>query len=304
MGKEKKIPGDELTVLLSFPFNFWDWRCEIPFNNKPYGTSKEAYNIFKNFWKEVIERMDGQFSDKNLSYVIDPKYASIDRDKIKTHQLLKKEGVSTTKLLPRNLNSVLDVSSRKGVFIKPRYGSRGKGITYLSKDRWFTNYRIGSRNKIENYPEEESWRFTEITGKKDIIKQLLDLEVIVEEEVESPSLHTGKKFDIRAYSIYGKVPHMFIRENRKKRVITSFSQGGTIDHAYKKQFPNKSILLIQKEVSKAANALNSKFLGVDIMFDGDLENPVVLEAQTFTGYPKITRFNLPKYLIKQIKRSN
>ena len=46
--------------------------------------------------------------------------------------------------------------------------------------------------------------------------------------------------------------------------------------------------------------MNSKFLGVDMMFDKDLSLKIV-EVQTFTDFPDINKFNLSKYMFENSK---
>jgi hypothetical protein len=300
-GKNKKIISDDLVIMFFFPFDFWNKNCEIPSDTCVYGTSNESYRIFSSFWVDVKGALERKFDDKKISYIIPPESAPIDRDKIGTHDLLEKNNVSTTKLIPKNLGTIIEVANESGVFIKARYGALGKGITYLSNGGWFTNYHCGQNNRIENYEDGERWKFTEITGNKDFIKRLIDLEVIIEEEIKPPFLNEARKFDVRSYIVFGDTPHMFIRENDSKEIITNFSQGGSINHYPEKELTNESIFLLKEESKKTAKALNTNFLGVDLMFDKDFEHIKVLEAQTFAGWPKIRPCNLPKYLAGKIK---
>lgn len=299
---KKNIYTNNLKIMFFFPFKFWDENCEIPQNTSIYGTSKESYDKFKQFWQDVKGTLEKKFSDKNISYVINPDYAALDRDKIATNNLLKKNGVSTTKILQKNLKEIIELSKEKGIFIKARYGALGKGISYLSPEGWFTNYKLGKKNNIENYPNVGKWEFSNITGNKEFIKKLLNLEVIVEEEIKSPKLNPEKKFDIRVYSLYGNVPHMFIRENAESKIITNFSQGGQVNHEYHKVLPKKTIDLASNIALKASKAFNSNFMGVDVIFDKNLENPRVLEVQTFTGFPDVHYCNLTKLLAHEIKK--
>ncbi len=301
---KRDIFTNNLKVMFFFPFKFWDENCEIPQNTSVYGTSKESYNKFKQFWQDVKGTLEKKFLDKNILYVINPDYAALDRDKIATNNLLKENGVSTTKILQKNLKEIIELSKEKGIFIKARYGALGKGISYLSPEGWFTNYKVGKKNNIENYPNIGKWEFSNITGNKEFIRKLLDLEVIVEEEIKSPKLNPKKKFDIRVYSLYGNVPHMFIRENTKSKIITNFSQGGQVNHEYYKVLSKKTIDIASNIALKASKAFNSNFMGVDVIFDKNLENPRVLEVQTFTGFPDIHYCNLTKLLAHEIKKED
>ncbi len=301
---KKDIFTNNLKAMFFFPFKFWDENCEIPQNTSVYGTSKESYNLFNQFWQDVKGTLEKKFSDKKISYVINPDYAALDRDKIAVNNLLRKKGVSTTNIIQKNLKEIIELSKEKGIFIKARYGALGKGISYLSPKGWFTNYKVGGKNNIENYPDIGKWEFSNITGNKEFIRKLLDLEVIVEEEVKSPQLNPEKKFDMRVYSLYGNVPHMFIRENAESKIITNFSQGGQVNHRYYRALSKKTIALASNTALKASKAFNSNFMGIDVIFDKNLENPKVLEVQTFTGFPDIRYCNLTKLLAHEIKKKD
>ena len=295
-----KADHDDVSVMFFFPYTFWDNNCEIPEDTGVYGTSRESYETFKNFWADVKGKLGERFRDHNLSFVIDPDYAAVDRDKIETHRLLRLNGVSTTTTVPNDLKEILGRLNGKGIFIKPRYGAKGKGITYLSKGEWITNYRVGENGKIENYGDRERWKFDDITGNEDFVKRLLDLEMIVEEEVQPPRLNGDFKFDVRVYSVFGDAPHMFVRENDGISVLTNNSQGGTINHDYREVLPEEAIASAMEESLKASKVLNSNFLGVDCIFDRTLDKPVVLEVQTFTGFPLVRKVNILRFLARKI----
>ena len=311
--KSLKIEDSNLAVMFFFPFSFWNKNCEIPEDTGIYGTSSRSYNQFNQFWKNTKKILEKKLPNKNLRYIIDPNFAALDRDKIATRDLLEKFGVSTTKKLPKDVCFLTETSKTKGIFIKSRYGALGKGITYLSPLGWFTNYKIGKNNTLSNHqsvktkgksgdPLETDWIFQEITGNKELLSKILNLEMIVEEEIVPPELEKGKKFDLRVYTVFGTVPYIFMRENEIKNIVTNFSQGGRIIHEVEKKLPEKALELAKKESLKAAKAFNSQFLGVDVIFDRNLETPRVLEVQTFTGFPKITKFNLSRYLAECIKK--
>lgn len=293
--------SEKLNVMFWFPIDFWNEHCEVPEDTGVYGTSKKAYNRFKDFWSRVKERVEMQFPDRKISYIIPPDIAFIDRDKIETHRLLTESKVPTTTMLSKDLEAVLQKAEEAGVFIKCRYGACGKGITYISPGKWVTNYVIGEKNTIQNFSPDEQWEFSDITGNKDFLKRLLDLEVIAEQEITPPELSKkDHKFDIRSYVVFGEVPHMFLRENNVKSIITNFNQGGTVHHEYTKYLPQQPIELVKQISLDSVKTFPSQILGVDVMFDGDLQTPKILEIQSFPGLPDFRYFNLLKFLVTKL----
>ena len=93
----------------------------------------------------------------------------------------------------------------------------------------------------------------------------------------------------------------FVNENLKE--ITNFSQGATILHNPETGLEPIYVEFLKKQAKKAAQVMGSRFLGVDIMFDG--ESPTdgkVVEVQTFTDFPRIEKFNLAQYILTHLER--
>ncbi|MBI5072599.1 hypothetical protein HZA99_02155 [Candidatus Woesearchaeota archaeon] len=291
--------NEKIQVLLFFPFTFWNANCEVPQDTKLYGTSKASYDLFQRFFLERQEALNERYgSSHKLDYVIQPAFAALDRDKVATVEQLQRFDVPTSRVIEsRDISEILDhVAPERGVFIKCRYGAEGKGITVLHHGIWRTNYNV-HEGKLDNYGTYGTWTFTDITGKRELLEQLLEHEVIVEREVIVPEIFPGKKFDVRAYVVNGHVPHLFARVNGAERVVTNYSQGARVLHHPETGLDEAYIESIRKEATKAARAFSSRFLGVDIMFDGNAETPRVIEIQTFTDYPDPRKFNLVKYMI-------
>jgi glutathione synthase/RimK-type ligase-like ATP-grasp enzyme len=250
------------------------------------------------FFGEEEDRLQNFYSSHRLSFIVNPKIAALDRDKMAIISLLRAAGIPSTKPVKKDLSSILSaVEPGKGVFIKCRYGAEGKGITYLGFDRWCTNYRINGG--LENYGVHDPWPFTDITGKEELLGQLLKLEVVVEQEITPPG---EEKFDVRLYVVDGKVPHFFERRNSKEKIITNYSQGGRIKHYPNTAIPLSSIEQIKELAIQTADALGFRFLGVDCMFDESFSNPRVVEVQTFTDFPDVRKFNLAEYLAQHLFR--
>ena len=290
--------NNTLNVMLFFPYTFWNENCEIPDDTGLYGTSEKAYRLFANFLMEIQSRLESRFSNHDLKFTTPLAYVALDRDKIQTLQILNNHDVSTSKTLSyETLPDILDqITPERGIFIKCRYGAEGKGITLVKPNRWLTNYKV-ERSQLANYGVYEKWNFTDITGKKELLKQLIEQEVIVEQEIIPRDFFGGKKYDVRVYVVSGEIPHFFVRINDLESVITNWSQGGRIIHSPETGLTEDVIERINTEAKKAAEVFYSKLMGVDIMLDQDSNVPKVLELQTFMGFPDIRKFNLAGYLV-------
>lgn len=300
-GPVKPLKTEDASVMLFFPFTFWDSHCELPDDSEVYGVSKERYLLFANFWSQVSDAIEHHYADHNLSFVVNPKYAAVDRDKILTREMLQLAGLPVTTTIPKDPHRIIAESESpdRGVFIKSRYGSEGKGITYLRNGKWLTNYQFDGQGHVLN-PADNNWQFRDFSGNSDFLRNLLDLEVIVEKEVVPPVRADGKKSDVRSYVVMGNTEYLFVRENGFDAVITNFSQGGYVNDDSASVLPPSTINAVKNLSVQSANALYSGFIGVDFMFDKDWNHPLVLEAQTFPGYPKIRKCNLARKLVERV----
>lgn len=287
-----------INVFPFFPYTFWNERCETPSDTRLYGTSRAAYEEFRDCFLEARERLEERFRGQRLNYLIPLEAAARDRDKIETIKMLRDEGISTPKPVDySSLQDVIDaIGRRRGVFIKCRYGADGKGITVMRHDRWVTNYKVEG-GRLGNYGAHDLWPFTDITGRKGLIRELLQHEVIVEREIRTPNLFEGQKFDVRAYVVGENVPHFFVRVNAKEKEVTNFSQGARVIHNPDTGLKAICKSLIRSIASETAAVLDLKFVGVDIMFDGRYTRPRVVEVQAFTDFPYIKKFDMENYIV-------
>ncbi len=292
---------ETLNIMPFFPYTFWNQNCEIPEDTQLYGTSKRTHGMFRDFFLDVKDKLEQKFGNYNLMFAIPFESAAVDRDKLQTIQILRDGGVSTSETVSYgNLSDILArVTPERGVFIKCRYGAEGKGITLIEPGRWLTNYKVES-GRLTNYGVYDKWNFTDITGKTELLEQLIEQEVIVEQEVVSPNLFGGKKFDFRINVINGTVPHFCVRINDFGNIITNWSQGGKVIHHPETGLAETFITSISNEAKKAAGAFHSKLMGVDVMLDRENDVPKVIELQAFTGFPDVRKFDLAKYLVRSV----
>jgi glutathione synthase/RimK-type ligase-like ATP-grasp enzyme len=290
----------EIIIFPCFPFSYWDKYIE-PKNYKGVYGNKSFYIKFVAFWKNVEQIIRKSYRGKNIAYINHPKHLAKDRDKELTKKVVEKAGVLVPRTFSaktlREIFSLLDKGFK--LFIKVRYGSMGKGITYLEKGRWLTNFRFRDM-EIVSKKSDYGWKFIDFTNNKIFLRKLLKQDIIVEEAI-NPLLIQGRKFDLRMYVYKNKVLYTYGRSNEAKAVTTNISQGAIGEKAsFVNLLPKKQLETAKKAAIKAIHALGLKFGGVDIMLCADKKNVMFIEVNTFPGFPRVRRFNLSKYLIKEL----
>jgi len=299
-GKIPKVNTKHLIVLLFFPFNYWDKNIETKKSREVYG-SRGHFLKFKKLWKEIGKILNDFYKDKKIHYINPPGKIYVDRDKETTKSVLSKAGISVSRRhFTRNYKKIIEmVNNGQKLFIKMRYGSMGKGITYLEKDRWLTNFRF-KNNKIVSKKSDYGWTFIDVTGHRKFLKELLQQDVIVEDAI-NPFLLKGRMFDLRIYIGFGKVLYIYPRSNECSEVTTNISQGARGENShFVHSIPPKILDKAIKNAVRAIKAMDLNFAGVDIMPNNGNSRVTVIEVNSFPGFPKVKRFNLAKYLIKEI----
>lgn len=294
------IATNEIIIFPCFPFEYWDKYIEPKDYKGVYG-NRSFYTKFVVFWKKVEQIIENAYRGKNITYINHPQNLAKDRDKKLTKERVAKDGVLVPKSFScKTLNGIFTLLNKGSkLFIKVRYGSMGKGITYLEKDRWLTNFRFRN-GKIICKKSDYGWKFVNMTNKTSFLRQLLKQDIIIEEAI-NPLLIKGRKFDLRMYVYRDKVLYSYGRSNDAKAVTTNISQGAKGEKAsFVNLLPKKQLETAKKAAVRSISALGLKFGGVDIMLCNDKKNAMFIEVNTFPGFPKVRRFNLSKYLIKEI----
>lgn len=298
-GVYPKIYTDDILIMCFFPYNYWNDYIEIyDKDDRIYG-DKHFGKDFKLFFENIEARIKRYYNSHHLHFVNNLKNITTDRDKKKTKYLLSKNRIPTPKLFTlKNTTEVKKVlKTGVGLYVKPRYGAMGKGVTFLSQKRWLTNFRF-KNSKIISKPSDYGWTFKNITGNTAFLRELMRRDFLFEEAI-NPAKVGKRRFDLRVYVVCDKVPYVYAKSTKAKGIITNWAQGGRIENKkFLKKVPKDKIGQARQYAIKAAKVLDFNFTGIDVLFSEDYENIYVLEVQSFPGFEK--GFDLIKFLIKHI----
>jgi len=295
------IETGTLIIFLFFPFEYWNKNIEEEGYNGVYG-NVDFYNKFRVFWSEIHRILRKAYRGKKLHFINHPLKIAVDRDKELTKTILSENGVKVPiSYYTRDYRDILKLVNQenKKLFLKVRYCSMGKGITYLEKGNWKTNFRY-KEGRIISPHSEYGWTFRDITDNAKFLKEILMKDIIIEKAIDIYSFDDSI-FDLRFYVFFDKVLYILARINEKGAITTNISQGGKGKSAhFLKKFPKNVIDMAVKNAIKTIEVMDVNFGGVDVVISKDL-NVYVIELNTFPGFPKVSRFNLSKRIIRQIE---
>lgn len=296
----KGIPNintKKVIVFLFFPFVYWNRHIERKRYRGLYG-NRTFYKKFTIFWKDVNKKLRVSLRRKEVYFVNQPYLCGLYRDKqIVAGRFLRRGIPAPKRFAVSDAKELIDLLNRgKAFFLKPRYGSMGKGITFLSRASWQTNF-VFKRGKIVNRRADRGWRFRDVTGNKKFLRKLLKKDILIEEAIDS-FLFKKMKFDMRIYTFLDKVIYVYPRRNRADKVTTNISQGAKGDPGLLRELPQDLVDKAERLAVKVSKILGINMAGMDIMMDRKLKDVYVVDVNIFPGFPKRKTFNLARDMIK------
>jgi len=295
------IESDTIIIYLFFPFTYWDKYIEKERYKGVYG-NVEFYNKFRSFWSEIHRTLKKVYRGKKIRFINHPLKIAVDRDKEFTKTILSENKINMPiPYYTRIYKDILKLVNKenKKLFLKVRYGSMGKGITYLEKGNWKTNFRFKD-GRITNLRSDYSGTFIDITDNVEFLKELLTKDIVIEEAIDAYKLE-DIIFDLRLYMFYDELLYIFPRTNKKDAITANISQGGQgRSTQFLKRFPKSVIDKVVSSGIQTIQAMDVNFAGIDVMISKDL-GVYVIELNAFPGFPKVSRFNLSKRIIQRIE---
>ena len=302
-GKIPKVKTKKIIVFLFFPFAHWNKYIEHKNYRGIYG-NRTFWRKFSRFWNMVENKVKKEFSDKQILFVNNPHFCAAYRDKLTVIRKLSEFHIPQPKLY--KISGVKEIQNKLArgheLFLKPQYGSMGKGITFLSQSNWETNFTFKD-NKIISRRSDHGWKFSDITGNHKFLRQLLKKDILIQEAVDPPILR-GDRMDLRIYTFFNKVIYVYPRTNAPDKVTTNISQGGRGDPGLLRILPDYLISKAKREAERVSDALNIGLGGIDIIPDRNSKEVYVIDVNVFSGFPKRKTFNLARCLAGELAELN
>lgn len=297
--KIPKIKTKKVIIFLFFPFDYWNKKIEHKHYRGIYG-NRTFYKKFMRFWSEIDETIRKVFSDKEILIINNPLSSGKYRDK-----LLAKLGLSRAKIpnprlyhitRSRDIHNLL--AKGTSLFLKVRYGSMGKGITYLSSLIWETNFDFND-GKIISRRSDHGWEFKDITGNNAFLRRLIKKDILVEKAID-PLILKRKRIDLRIYTFGKKAIYVYPKTNYPEKVTTNISQGARGDPHILKSISKQLVTKAKRVAVKTAKALNLDLAGIDVVLERNHKDVYIIDVNVFPGFPKRRTFNLTKSIIKEL----
>lgn len=302
-GKSPPIKTEKIIIFLCFPYVYWDSNIEHKTYRGVYG-NRTFHKKFVGFWDVFARRIQKTYSGKQILFINDPRMSAAYRDKLIVNKLLAKSNILTPKLYSRSgVKGIQNILARgTNLYLKPQFGTMGKGITFISPHNWQTNF-IFNNNRIISLKSDHGWKFSDVTENHDFLKQLLKKDIIIQEGI-GPHIVKGHLVDFRIYTFFNKVMYIYPRKNTEDHVTTNISQGGCGDRRLLKVLPKSLVDRIKTTASKVSEVLDIKLAGIDIVFDKRRKEAFVIDVNCFSGFPRKKTFDLARHFPKELGRLN
>ena len=299
--KFPKIKTKRLIIFLFFPFAYWNKNIEHKHYQGIYG-NHIFYKKFMHFWTKINDIINKHFSNKEVLIINNPLLSGRYRDKHLIKLRLCEAGISNPRQYhttrTRDIYNLLAKGS--SLFLKVRYGSMGKGITYLSPLNWQTNFNF-KEGKIISRRSDHGWKFRDITGNSDFLSKLIKnkKDILIEEAVDSLILDR-QRVDLRIYTFLKKIIYIYPKINDPERITTNISQGAKGAPYILESIPKKLVAKAKKVAIKTAMVLNLDLAGIDVVLDRNHKDISIIDVNVFPGFPKRKTFNLTRSIIKEL----
>lgn len=298
-GEFPKIKTKKVIIFLFFPFDYWNKNIEYIHYRGIYG-NRIFYKKFMHFWTEVNDIIKKHFSDKEVLIINNPLLSGRYRDKQLIKLKLSKAEIPNPR--PYHISRTRDIynllAKGSSLFLKVRYGSMGKGITYLSALNWQTNFKFKD-DKIISRRSDYGWEFRDITGNNDFLDRLIKKDILIEEAIDCLILKR-KRIDLRIYTFLKKVMYVYPKINYPERITTNISQGAKGAPYILKFIPKRLVTKAKRLAMETSRALNLDLAGIDILLDRNHNDIFIVDVNVFPGFPKRKTFNLTRRMIKEL----
>jgi len=302
-GKIPSINTKKIIVFLFFPFSYWNKHIEHKNYKGIYG-NQTFYNKFMRFWNLINRCIKKYLNDKEVLFINTPKNCGINRDKLELNKRLIGSDVLQPPRYKINNKKQLHglLTNGNTLFIKPRFGSMGKGITFLSNGHMKTNFTF-KNNKIISKKSDRGWKFKEISKKDNFLRQLIKKDMLVEKGLKS-LLIKNQMIDLRVYTFFKKIIYIYPRRNAPENITTNISQGARGDPELLRKLPKHLIEKAKNTAVQASKMLDLNFAGIDIILGKNRKDVFVIDVNVFPGFPKRRTFNLSRNLVNTLAELN
>jgi len=302
---DDKLPvldASHIYVVLFFPFEYWNKNIEVYKGKERIYGNMSFGRKYKEFFKNIEKKIRRAYRGKRIEFLNEPTASVNERDKFQAKRIFNRNSIATPrKINVRHIGDIEKIVQKgKPIYAKPRFGAMGKGITYIDRDMFITNFAFKNDRIFSKYSD-FGWKFKRVRGKKveRLINSLVRERFVFEESIAHP-VYRNKRFDFRVHVVYGKTPYYYIKTMPSVSPITNWTQGGRIEKKknFKKYIKRNHMGRVIGQAKRVAKALGLNYAGIDIVLTNDYKTAYCLEAHSFPGYEK--GFDIMKYLVKDI----